>query len=321
MKLGEQAVRPPSNLRSEDEIIASWDDAPDKPVVSILCATFNHFPLIRDALNGFLMQETSFPFNIVIHDDASSDGTADVLREYEKRFPRIIQVIIQSTNLYSQGLRRDKFVKPYCKGRYIAWCEGDDYWLDPKKLQIQVGFLEENPDFVMSGHDAVVVDEFGVVRRLGQLPGSQKRDFDCNELIHGQAWILTMSRVSRNVEMEPAFESRFIQAGDVFLSSRMGLYGKYKFHSDIVPACYRRHAGGIWSLTSENDRFAATVSTLLWIGRFYRRINKDEVAKQFEKRVFRSTLGRIPFMMLIREMVVRVFFLRSLRRALNARKN
>lgn len=130
-----------------------------KPLVSICCITYNHEKYISDALDSFLMQKTTFPFEIIVHDDASTDNTATIIKEYEKKYPNIIKPIYQVQNQYSKGRRplRD-FVIPLARGKYIATCEGDDFWVCPQKLQKQVDFLEENPDYIMCFHKVKVVD-------------------------------------------------------------------------------------------------------------------------------------------------------------------
>ena len=114
-------------------------------MVSICCATYNHAPCIRQCLEGFVMQRTNFKFEVLIHDDASTDGTADIIREYEAKYPSIIKPIYQTENQYSKGMSISAtFNWPRAKGKYIAQCEGDDYWIDPLKLQKQVDLLESN---------------------------------------------------------------------------------------------------------------------------------------------------------------------------------
>src|SRR5690554_4624359 len=121
----------------------------NNPLVSISCITYNHAPYIRQCLEGFLMQQCDFEYEILIHDDASTDGTSDIIREYQKKYPEIIKPIIQKENQWSQGVRgmMARFNFPRAKGKYIALCEGDDYWTDPLKLQKQVDFLEKNPNY------------------------------------------------------------------------------------------------------------------------------------------------------------------------------
>lgn len=114
-------------------------------LVSVSCITYNHSKFIRQCLDGMLMQQVNFKFEILIHDDASNDGTQDIIKEYQANHPSIIKPIFRENNLYSQGVRFiNKFNFERAKGKYIALCEGDDYWQDPFKLQKQVDILEKN---------------------------------------------------------------------------------------------------------------------------------------------------------------------------------
>lgn len=129
----------------------------DSTLVSISCLTYNHAKYIEKCLDGFIMQKTSFVFEVIVHDDASTDNTASIIREYEQKFPDIIKPIYQIKNQYSRGVTIGKnFIYPRARGKYIALCEGDDYWIDPYKLQKQVDFLEANPDYVLSNSDVDV---------------------------------------------------------------------------------------------------------------------------------------------------------------------
>ena len=118
-------------------------------VVSIRCLTYNHAPYIRQCLDGFVMQKTNFRFEAIVHDDASTDGTQDIIREYEKKYPDIIKPIYEKENQYSKhdgslGRIMNSAMSPSSK--YIAVCEGDDFWTDPYKLQKQVDYLETHPE-------------------------------------------------------------------------------------------------------------------------------------------------------------------------------
>lgn len=133
----------------------------NQTLVTIRCITYNHAPYIRQCLDGFIMQKTNFRFEAIVHDDASTDGTADIVREYAEKYPDIIKPILQTENQYSKrdgSIRRaiNALVSPTSK--YFAICEGDDYWIDPLKLQKQVDFLEKNPDFILCYTDRRIVD-------------------------------------------------------------------------------------------------------------------------------------------------------------------
>lgn len=134
---------------TQEQIMQNWNS--DIPLVSISCITYNHEPYIAQTLDGFLIQKTDFPFEVLIHDDASTDRTADIIREYEAKFPKLIKPIYQKENQYSKGFTSVSATWnfPRAKGKYIALCEGDDYWIDENKLQMQVDFLENNPEYGM----------------------------------------------------------------------------------------------------------------------------------------------------------------------------
>ncbi len=132
----------------------------EQPVVSICCLVYNHEPYLRECFEGFVMQQTTFPIEILVHDDASSDHSSDIIREYTAKYPDLFKPIYQTENQYSKG-------KGYvgialnierANGRFIAMCEGDDYWTDPLKLQKQVEFLEAHDDvsYVFSKHKKLV---------------------------------------------------------------------------------------------------------------------------------------------------------------------
>jgi glycosyltransferase involved in cell wall biosynthesis len=115
-------------------------------MVSICCAAYNHEEYIAAALDGFLMQKADFSYEILVHDDASTDNTAKIIKEYEQNYPDIIKPIYQTENQYSKKVKiSSAYNFPRAKGKYIAWCEGDDYWTDPLKLQTQVDYMEAHP--------------------------------------------------------------------------------------------------------------------------------------------------------------------------------
>ena len=123
------------------------------PLVSIRCLVYNHEPYLRQCLDGFVMQKTNFPFEAIVHDDASTDGSAAIIREYAEKYPAIIKPIFETENQYRKGIINkimDAAMHP--ESKYLAICEGDDYWTDPNKLQLQVDFLESHPDYFMTCH-------------------------------------------------------------------------------------------------------------------------------------------------------------------------
>jgi len=129
----------------------------EQPKVIVWCLTYNQKDFIRDALDGFVMQKTRFPFEVVVHDDASTDGTTDIVMEYAQKFPDIITPMVEQENQWQKGGLKhiiDIMNDKHRRAQYIAFCEGDDYWTDPQKLQRQVDFLDSHPDYSMCFHSA-----------------------------------------------------------------------------------------------------------------------------------------------------------------------
>ena len=128
-------------------------------MVSIVCLVYNHEKYLRKCLDGFVNQKTNFKFEVLIHDDASTDNSAAIIREYEEKYPGIIKPIYQKENQYSKGVKISfEYQYPRAKGKYIAFCEGDDYWCDDNKLQIQVEYLENNTNCSICFHSAKVIN-------------------------------------------------------------------------------------------------------------------------------------------------------------------
>ena len=127
-------------------------------LVSILCTAYNHEQYIRSALESFVSQKTGFAFEVLVNDDASSDGTAAIIREYEEKYPEIIRPFYQKENQFSKGIGYiyENIFYPHARGKYFAFCEGDDYWTDESKLQRQVDFLESHPDYSACVHNTTL---------------------------------------------------------------------------------------------------------------------------------------------------------------------
>ena len=174
--LNGSASRLPAPVRITDQV---WPEG-TAHVVSICCWTYNQADFIRDAIESFLMQETTFSVEICIHDDASTDGTAEIIREYERNFPKLFRTTMQMENQYSKN--RFAFLFEWIAeqgGGYLALCEGDDYWTDSTKLQKQVQFLEDHPEYVITYTNSQPFDEKGLVNIDF---GGAKRDVSADEL-------------------------------------------------------------------------------------------------------------------------------------------
>ena len=141
-------------IPTEYEIIQQWNGNIDQPLVSICCITYNHEEFIAEALDSFLMQKTDFPFEIVISDDFSTDGTTKIIQKYVNEFPNIFKAQLRTKNV---GMVTNGIETTYrTKGQYIAYCEGDDYWTDDNKLQYQIDRMKENEQCFISMHPVFV---------------------------------------------------------------------------------------------------------------------------------------------------------------------
>jgi len=154
------------------------------PLVSVCTITYNHAPYIKDCIEGVLMQKTDFDIEFIIHDDASTDGTKEIAQQYAEKYPDLITPIYQEENQYSKGIKpMQNFVFPRAKGKYIALCEGDDYWTDPFKLQKQVDFLEANPEYGLVHTDV----DIHYIKKRRKVLGHHKKAFR-NEQLSGDMY-------------------------------------------------------------------------------------------------------------------------------------
>lgn len=233
-------------LRSQEEIMSTWKGDPDKPLVSICCITYNHELYIEDALEGFLIQETDFPFEILIHDDASKDRTADIIREYEANYPKLIKPIYQVTNKFSKGIRIISLVLPLTKGSYISICEGDDYWINKNKLQIQYDFLQKNTEFSICFHDAKIDVADHTLKHLAHKKQQIKTVFYLNDFIENNIIInCTVMYKWTHSKTLPDWFNR-LTIGDWPLHIMQLQHGDAKYIKETM-ACYRVHNTGYWS--------------------------------------------------------------------------
>ena len=228
------------------------------PLVSICCITYNHENYIRDAIEGFLMQKTDFPFEIIIHDDASTDATADIIREYERKYPDIIKPIYQTENQYSKGEKATLFTFKAARGRYIALCEGDDYWIDPLKLQKQITEMEKHPECYISFHPAIRrrVDGSRKDGMLG-LHSDKITIFSTEEVILGGGGFMHTGSIVLNRSAVPRIMSFFdiareTHVGDYYIQILGAENGGALYLSDVM-SVYRAGVPGSWSERMGND--------------------------------------------------------------------
>lgn len=245
------------------------------PLVSISCLTYNHGKFLKDALEGFLMQKTNFPFEVLIHDDASTDDTVQIILEYQQRYPDLIKPVFQEKNLWSQGKRAlsATYNFPRAQGKYIAMCEGDDYWTEPLKLQKQVDFLECHPEYVACVHGAHFFDE-SLNSRVETKFENLKEDFDLDimKIFHESGGVYpSCSIMMRN---DPPFypkELLIFPSGDLTLIVFLNLKGKIRFMKELW-ATYRIHANGVYQ--GENRGLKNIIKNRYLIQEYYSNLSK-----------------------------------------------
>lgn len=218
-------------------------------LVSICCITYNQKDYIRDALDGFLKQKTDFAYEILIHDDASGDGTADIIRDYAARFPDRIFPILQTENQYSKGMTNisGTFNFPRARGRYIAMCEGDDFWTDEHKLQKQVDYMERHPDCSLCFHSARVEVQGRALTERQMRPYRRSRKVMPEEIIDKTSGYPTASLLFRRsmVEQLPDF---YVQApiADIPLQLMAAARG-WAYYMDRPMCVYRLGGAASWT--------------------------------------------------------------------------
>lgn len=225
-------------------------------MVTIRCITYNHERYIRQCLESFVMQKTNFRYEAIVHDDASTDRTADIIREYAEKYPEIIKPIFETENQYSKkDGSLSRIMNAHTHGKYVAMCEGDDYWIDSLKLQKQVDFLENNPDYTMCFHNAM--EHWENSDKEDKLFSSIKdRDYTGLEVYSN--WIIPTASVifRRNIYDSILYNQAVLNPyfifGDIVLFLTNAELGKLRGFNDTM-SVYRRHSGGL-TATKSYDR-------------------------------------------------------------------
>ncbi len=237
----------------------------ETPLVSVRCLCYNHEKYLRDAIEGILMQETDFPFEVIIHDDASTDGSQSIIKEYAEKYPQIIVPVLQKENQHSKGIKVSKtFVEPLIRGKYCAVCECDDYWTDKHKLQKQVDFLEAHPDYSICGHSFMIVDWQGNDMHGDRRAKKGNHDISFEDIIMNKDMPQTATLVYRQKDKAEMPEFFFkVLVGDYPLMLYMSTRGKFHYIADRM-SCYRRHGEGSWvtRLGSDDDLFEKHIALM-----------------------------------------------------------
>lgn len=236
----------------QQEVIDHWEDPDAPPLVSVFCATYNHEAWISDAIKGFVLQQTPFAFEIIIHDDASTDNTAGIISALAERYPKLIKPILQRDNQRSLGNRPSKAMLPASRGAFIAMCEGDDHWIDAHKLALQATRLMAQPELSLITHNAISMkgSRLKLFRRIDQEHGFRAKDIiDCDRQFAPTASYMFKREL---YDILPEWFGR-APVGDFY----MELYSQKLGGGLYLPNCmsvYRQNLPGSWSAGFAADR-------------------------------------------------------------------
>ena len=226
--------------------------------VSVSITTFNQEPYIAAALDGILMQEADFDYEIIVGEDCSSDGTRSIVEEYERRYPYRIKSVLPEQNLGGLGKRIFAETLKLCRGEYIACMDGDDYWTSPHKLQKQVEFLERYTQCSMCFHDVMIMHEDSSLMPRRFVSSHRAMFSDPDDLFAG-CFIPACSPVFRRHALVPLPSWYFnLPSGDWSLYLIAGEQGKIGYLDEVM-GVYRVHRGGMWSGADPLEQLDAVV--------------------------------------------------------------
>ncbi len=222
--------------------------------VSVFCLAYNHGKYVEETLKGFISQKTNFKYEVIIHDDASTDNTAEIIRRYEEEYPDVIKGIYQTENKYSKHIGiTSNFILPKVSGRYVAMCEGDDYWTDPYKLQKQVDALDANEDCYMCVHKTEEVfangESSGSVFpktniASGKIPSREFLTLCRAYSFHTSSYMFRADEWKKYI-LDPPEYKKLCDVGDEPYKLHFGQLGCVYYISDCMSA-YRRGVEGSW---------------------------------------------------------------------------
>ncbi len=240
-----------------------------KPLVSICVTTYNHAAYLRGALDSFLRQRCDFPYEILVHDDVSTDGTIEILREYAQRYPGIVKPLFEEENQYSKGVPiNETFNFPRAEGKYIALCEGDDYWVDERKLALQIAHMESDPKCTFSFTNGLIHDESGVCEDRVFVPYYESE----RPYFKGKSSVYTLDEIARltfiptasfvfrtdTLRNLPDTFLRPCQHGDLRMKLFLTAAG-HAWYEDVCGCVYRENVSGsamqIWKKEKRDQLF------------------------------------------------------------------
>jgi glycosyltransferase involved in cell wall biosynthesis len=285
-------------MKKEIEILELWKETLPRPLVSICCLAYNHEKYIEDAIRGFLIQETEFPFEIVIHDDASSDKTRKIIEWYAERYPKIIKPIYQIENQYSKSRNKvGEIAIQACSGKYIAFCEGDDYWIEPKKIHKQVGLMRQNPEIGISFHPAYK-NEFKKSGNNQILANHSERNkiFTPEEVLCGGGEFMPTCSLLIKSEILKSLPGWYLEApvGDLYIQA-IAAQEKGALYSSSVSSVYRANNPHSWTATQNKMKIGDIQKEVISHQIYLKRLEEyayteNQINKAIAREIFYSAI-------------------------------
>lgn len=262
---------------------------PNKVLLSVIVQTFNQEKYLRQCLDSILMQRTDFEYEILIGEDDSTDNTRDICIEYANRYSEKIRLFLHSSHnkiavLNSPTGNFNAFYNLFsATGKYIAFCEGDDLWTDPMKLQKQVDYLAHHKEYSLIYHSFRTVYENSLPAISDEEKNQPIFDINSYDLKTCKYHPLLLTICFRNVFQQIPKEMINIINVDTFLISVLGNYGEAKYLDTIEASLYRKHEGGIWSHRMREKKIRSKILTYKNLSKYYRNQNEDLIANYFKK--------------------------------------
>lgn len=260
-------------------------------IVTIQCLVYNHEPYIRQCLDGFVMQKTNFRFEAIVHDDASTDGSATIIKEYAAKYPDIIKPILETENQYSKGSDvLQGIMNANTHGKYVAICEGDDYWIDSLKLQKQVDYLDSHPEYSLIGSNGIILytDNNKGLEYFNN--HTDIRDVSFEELVN--TWVFpTASLLFRREILDnyPAWSNE-LHFGDDIIVMTSAIHGKVATLGEL--SCVYRKGSGITTKMDQKNEYMAEQHKLFYThlledtGDKYRDILQARIDRDEQNRLY-----------------------------------
>ena len=258
----------------------------DSPyTVDILMCVYNHEEFIAQAIEGVVSQQTNFKYRLIIGEDCSTDNTKRIVEKYLDLYSEKMLVFFHKTNIGAYENSRILFRESSSK--YIALCDGDDYWTDPLKLQKQVDFLEANPEYVLCAANATVNNLTNKFFRSIYCNFNRDRSFDQKQVLM-EFYCPTLSMLFRNHLHNIPEWFHEVKSGDTFLHLILSQYGKF-YYMDFIAGVYRQHNAGISNMNSQTEWFDNNITHL----RKFKKIINEYNVQSLDEVIYRSQLEYI----------------------------